>query len=167
MSSVARSVKAALVLLVGCASPPPEEPVLDLDKVDESKLEWRDANMTNFESYPEEGSEECEEFSGCDYEGYFAALRTQQTEEWVMMNNIAAVHMDDFQEYKLKTLRLRNDRGNKIDVKVYDACSDSDCDGCCTRNSEETGFLIDLEINTAERFGMHDGIVEWACLDCD
>jgi hypothetical protein len=168
MSSVARCVKVALLVLVGCASPPPDEdPVGTPDNVDESKLEWRRARLTNFESYPAEGSDECVEFSGCDYEGDFAALRTKQSKEWVMMHNIAAVHSDVFQEYKLKTLRLKNDRGHKIDVTVYDACADEDCDGCCTRNAAETGFLIDLEIYTADRFGMHDGIVDWACLDCD
>ena len=68
--------------------------------------------------------------------------------------------------YGLKTLRLRQD-GNQIDVVVYDVCSDSDCDGCCTSDAAATGFLIDIESYTAERFGSGDGIVEWACLDCD
>ncbi|MBN2525078.1 MAG: hypothetical protein JXR76_01710 [Deltaproteobacteria bacterium] len=46
-------------------------------------------------------------------------------------------------------------------------CSDDDCDGCCTENMEETGFLIDIEIHTAKRSGVFDGIVEFACLGCD
>jgi hypothetical protein len=45
-------------------------------------------------------------------------------------------------------------------------CSDSDCDGCCTANSSNTGFLIDLESYTKERFGSGSGVVEWYCLDC-
>jgi hypothetical protein len=68
--------------------------------------------------------------------------------------------------YKLKTLRVRQD-GRMIDVTVYDACSDSDCNGCCTQNARETGFLIDLEKYTMQRFGSDDGIVEWMCLDCN
>ena len=46
-------------------------------------------------------------------------------------------------------------------------CSDNDCDGCCTENCKETGFLIDLETHTLEKFGVEQGIVEWACLDCE
>ena len=62
-------------------------------------------------------------------------------------------------------LRLRRD-GDEIDAIVYDACADSDCDGCCTDNSWETGFLIDIEKYTMQRFGHGAGTVEWACLDC-
>lgn len=95
----------------------------------------------------------------------FAALPDEQPESWVKANNIIAVHSKDFKTYKLKTLRLR--KGSKsIDAKVYDMCADSDCSGCCTANSKETGFLIDIEKYTKERFGVEDGIVEWACLDC-
>ena len=82
-----------------------------------------------------------------------------------MTHNIVAVHARDANAYKLKTLRLRQD-GRMIDVTVYDMCSDSDCSGCCTRNASETGFLIDIEKYTMQRFGRGDGIVEWVCLDC-
>lgn len=127
--------------------------------------EWRTANLTTFTSYPEPGSEECEDFNGCQWAGYFEFVEGQQSEAWVMQHDIAAVHSRDA-SFALKTLRLRQD-GNELDVTVYDVCSDSDCDGCCTRNASETGFLIDLESYTAERFGSSDGVVEWACLDCE
>jgi hypothetical protein len=133
--------------------------------VDDDELQWRSANLTNYESYPDPGSEECIEYSGCEYAGYFAGFDDQQSEDWVMSHNIAAVHLRNFDEYELKTLRLR-DGQHEIDVVVYDACSDSDCDGCCSENASETGFLIDIEKYTAERFGTSDGIVEWACIDC-
>jgi hypothetical protein len=126
---------------------------------------WRKANLTNFESYPDPGSEECLAYNGCTWAGQFSALSSKQPESWVKANNIVAVHSKDFAAYKLKTLRLR--QGTKqIDVKVYDECADSDCSGCCTANSKTTGFLIDVEKYTMERFGTGDGIVEWACLDC-
>jgi hypothetical protein len=126
---------------------------------------WRTANLTWYTSYPDPGSEECIYYNGCTWAGYFAALQGQQTEEWVKANNIAAVHSKDFPTYKLKTFRLR--QGSlEIDVTVYDMCADSDCDGCCTKNSASTGFLIDIEKYTAERFGTRSGIVEWMCLDC-
>jgi len=132
----------------------------------DDELVWRPANLTNFTSYPEPGSEECQDFNGCTWAGRFAFVDGQQTEAWVMAHNIAAVHSNDSPTYELKTLRVR-DGDRTIDVTVYDECSDSDCDGCCTRNASETGFLIDLESYTAERFGTLDGVVEFACLDCD
>ena len=133
---------------------------------DDTGLVWRSANLTNFTSYPEPGSKECEAFNGCKWAGHFAFVEGQQTEAWVMAHDIAAVHSDDSETYALKTLRVR-DQDREIDVTVYDECSDSDCSGCCTRNASETGFLIDLESYTAARFGTAHGVVEWACLDCE
>jgi hypothetical protein len=139
------------------STPPPD---------DGGDLEWHEANLTNFTSYPEPGSDECDNYNGCMWAGYFAFIDGKQTESWVMNHNIAAVHSKDADEYALKTLRLKQG-SHQIDVKVYDMCSDSDCDGCCTQNSSETGFLIDIESYTMDRFGSGDGIVDWACLDCD
>ena len=71
--------------------------------------------------------------------------------------------------YKQKTLRLRQN-GRTIDAVVYDMCSDSDCNGCCTQNAGDLGFLIDIESYSCKRFttnGDCDGVVEWTCLDCD
>ncbi len=138
-------------------------PPVEADNVDDT---WKKANLTNYESYPDPGSDECLYFNGCQWEGLFAFLDDKQPESWVMANNIASVHSKDSTVYKLKTLRLRKDN-NTIDVVVYDYCSDSDCDGCCTEDSIETGFLIDIEKYTMERFGSGDGIVDWKCLDCN
>lgn len=127
---------------------------------------WSKANLTYFTSYPDPGSDECIKYNGCMWAGQFAFVPTKQPESWVMAHNIAAVHSKDASKYKLKTLRLK--QGSKqIDVTVYDQCSDSDCDGCCTANSRQTGFLIDIESYTADRFGATDGIVDWTCLDCN
>jgi len=127
-------------------------------------LVWRTANLTNFTSYPAPGSDECENYNGCMWAGYFAFVDGKKSESWVMQHNIVAVHSKD-DEYALKTLRLKQG-SHQLDVTVYDECSDSDCDGCCTENSSETGFLIDIEKYTMQRFGSGDGIVQWACLDC-
>jgi hypothetical protein len=128
-------------------------------------LVWRKANLTNYTSYPDPNSEECVKYNGCTWAGQFAALDGVQPKSWVESHNIASVHSKDFAQYRLKTLRLV--QGAKtIDVTVYDMCADSDCDGCCTANAASTGFLIDLEINTVGRFGLGDGIVDWACVDC-
>ena len=128
---------------------------------------WHQANLTWYTSWPEPGSEECIEYNGCTWAGYFAGVEGQMTEEWVSQHNIIAVHEKDFEKYKLKTFRLRMN-GSTIDAMVYDMCSDSDCDGCCTENAGEIGFLIDIEKYTRERFdGNGDGVVEWTCLDCE
>jgi hypothetical protein len=125
----------------------------------------RKANLTWFTSYPDPGSDECINYNGCQWAGMFAALDGKQPESWVKANNIAAVHERDFAKYRLKTLRLTQGT-RQIDVKVYDMCADSDCNGCCTRNAAATGFLIDIEKYTKERFGTSSGTVDWVCLDC-
>ena len=128
---------------------------------------WHQANLTWYTSWPEPDSEECIEYNGCTWAGYFAGIEGQMTEEWVSQHNIIAVHEKDWKQYKLKTFRLRMN-GSTIDAVVYDMCSDSDCDGCCTENAGEIGFLIDIEKYTRERFdGNGDGVVEWTCLDCE
>ena len=146
-------------VITGAGEPPQPPPA--------GGLKWQKANLTQYESYPDPGSEECIKFNGCKWAGYFAFVEGKQPQSWVKANNIAAVHSKDAAAYKLKTLRLR--QGTKqIDVKVYDMCSDSDCNGCCTANARENGldFLIDIEKYTVQRFGSGSGIVEWSCLDC-
>ena len=94
------------------------------------------------------------------------------SEQWVSEHNIIAVHEKDWNKYKLKTFRLKQN-GRTIDAVVYDKCADSDCNGCCTANANQHGygFLIDIESYSCERFtgraGDCDGMVQWTCLDCD
>jgi hypothetical protein len=129
-------------------------------------LVWRKANLTNFTSYPDPNSEECIKYNGCMWAGQFAFVSGKQPESWVKAHNIAAVHEKDAGKYKLKTLRLKQG-SRQIDVTVYDMCSDSDCSGCCTENASGPGFLIDIEKYTMQRFGSGDGVVDWACVDCN
>ena len=131
---------------------------------------WNKANLTWYISWPDPGSEECVVYNGCEWAGYFAGLPDQQTEEWVSEHNIISIHEKDWGKYKLKTFRLRQN-GRTIDATVYDKCADSDCEGCCTQNAGELGFLIDIESYTCERLSGTkdgcDGVVEWTCLDCE
>ena len=53
-----------------------------------------------------------------------------------------------------------------IDVKVYDSARTTTATAAAPATASETGFLIDLEKYTMQRFGSDDGIVEWVCLDC-
>jgi Ricin-type beta-trefoil lectin domain len=133
-----------------------------------SNLVWHRANLTNFTSYPDPGSDECTNYNGCMWAGQFAFVDGKQSVQWVMSHNIIAVHERDAGTYALKTLRLKQG-SHQIDATVYDECSDSDCSGCCTRNANAggVGFLIDIESYTMDRFGSGDGVIEWACLDCN
>ena len=134
----------------------------------EAATAWRKANLTNFTSYPAPGSDECQNYNGCEWAGRFAFVAGKQPESWVKSHNIIAVHQKDAGKYRLKTFRLRKG-GKQIDAKVYDMCSDNDCSGCCTRNARRNGlnFLIDIEKYTMRRFGSGSGIVEWQCKDCN
>ncbi len=131
---------------------------------------WNRAALTWYTSWPDPDSEECVVYNGCEWAGYFAGLPDQQTEEWVSEHNIISIHEKDWGKYKLKTFRLRQN-GRTIDATVYDKCADSDCDGCCTQNAGELGFLIDIESYTCERLSGTkdgcDGVIEWTCLDCE
>ena len=131
---------------------------------------WNKAYLTWYISWPDPGSEECVKYNGCEWAGYFAGLDDQQTEKWVSEHNIISIHEKDWQKYKLKTFRLRQN-GRTLDAVVYDMCSDSDCDGCCTQNAGDLGFLIDIESYSCERLSGKkdacDGVIEWICLDCD
>lgn len=121
---------------------------------------WYRANLTHYESYPAPGSPECVIYNGCMWKGYFYGISGQKPESWVMANNIAAVHLKDWSWLGLKTINLR--QGTKrITATVYDGCSDSDCNGCCTTNLAGDGYLIDLEKYTMQRFGSGSGIVEF------
>ena len=140
----------------------------EVESSESADTAWNKANLTWYTSWPDPGSEECIEYNGCTWAGYFAGVDGQQTEEWVSEHNIIAVHEKDWDKYKLKTFRLRQN-GRTIDAVVYDMCSDDDCDGCCTENAGELGFLIDIESYSCKRLtanGDCDGVVEWVCLDC-
>lgn len=131
---------------------------------------WNKAYLTWYISWPDPGSEECVKYNGCEWAGYFAGIKGQQTEQWVSEHNIISIHEKDWGKYKGKTFRLRQNE-KFIDAVVYDMCADSDCDGCCTQNAGNLGFLIDVESYTCERLTGSkegcDGVVEWTCLDCE
>jgi len=128
---------------------------------------WKKANLTNFTSYPDPGSDECIKYNGCQWAGQFAFVSGTQSESWVQSHNIIAVWDKYATQYKLKTFHLRQGT-HAIDATVYDECSDSDCSGCCTNNANAggIGFLIDIEKYTMQRFGSGSGVVDWQCANC-
>ena len=129
---------------------------------DRTDLVWKTASKTEYTSYPDPGSPECIQYSGCDYLGMFAACSNTASEAWVSAHNIVAA-FPDFNTLKLHDLCLKS--GNKtIVVTVIDTCGDSDCGGCCTQNKGTADELIDIESYTAARFGVPDGRIQWADL---
>jgi hypothetical protein len=134
------------------------------DRCSDAALTWKSGSKTTYTSYPEPGSDECIEFSGCQYEGQFAACDGVKSEAWVSQHNVVAF-FPDFSSHQLHDLCLRErDGSNAIVVTVYDTCGDNDCDGCCTQNRGSADALIDVESYTDQRWGVPDGRIEWADL---
>jgi hypothetical protein len=125
-------------------------------------LTWKTARKTWYTSYPDPNSEECIEFNGCTWAGLFAACDGKKSEEWVSKHDIVAA-FPGFDELELHDLCIKS--GDKtLVVTVYDTCADSDCSGCCTQNQADNDALIDLESYTNERWGVEDGVIQWADL---
>ncbi|HEX5660834.1 MAG TPA: hypothetical protein VFX59_26755 [Polyangiales bacterium] len=122
---------------------------------------WKSAAKTNYESYPAPGSDECVKYNGCEYLGQFQACENTMPESWVAAHDVASVF--PLQGLELHNLCVRAG-GKTMIVTAIDTCSDSDCDGCCTRNRGSADRLIDLEKFTNARFGLDDGPIEWADL---
>ena len=129
---------------------------------DSAGLTWKSARKTWYTSYPDPGSAECIEFNGCMWAGLFAACNDKKTEDWVSKHNIVAA-FPGFEQLKLHDLCLKS--GDKtIVVTVLDTCADEDCSGCCTQNQGDNDALIDLESYTNQRWGVEDGVIQWADL---
>jgi hypothetical protein len=129
---------------------------------DSPGLTWKSARKTWYTSYPDPGSEECIKYSGCEYAGQFAACNDTKPESWVEAHNIVAA-FPNFDALELHDLCLKS--GDKtIVVTVLDTCGDADCDGCCTQNQGDNDALIDLESYTNARWGVDDGVIQWADL---
>jgi hypothetical protein len=162
------SLSAIFAIAVSCASDDGEHGFQSPAPgfYNDADLDWNRANLTWYESYPDPNSEECIEFNGCYWSGQLAYFDSAQSKTWISNSSIIAVHSDFWSEYRGHILRIRQG-GHQIDAMVYDLCSDDDCDGCCTRNMYQTGFLIDMEIHTFNDFNADEGVVDWACLDCN
>jgi hypothetical protein len=123
---------------------------------------WQTANETNFESYPAPGSAECVQYSGCKYEGLFAACSGKKSEAWVKAHNIVSVFPSGSLERH--DLCLKDRSGKTIRVTAVDTCADTDCGGCCTQNRGKAALLVDVEKYTYQRFNGTDGPIMWTDL---
>lgn len=142
---------------------------------------WQKATATYYTSYPEcchnksVDQSECEDYSGCKYEGMFAAFPDKKPKEWVESNDIVAFYQSPNDrnrkewgsKWKNKKINIRNPKNGKVmTVTIVDTCDDGDCSGCCSKNANKNGgTLVDLESNTAKRFygGKPEGLasIEW------
>lgn len=135
---------------------------------------WKKATATWYSSYPEcchdksADQSECEDFSGCKYEGLFAGAKGKQPKDWVEKNNIVAFYeapndrnrKEWNKKWSNKKIRVRNTKTGKVlEAVILDTCDDGDCNGCCSKNAKKNGgYLVDFERNTAKRF--YDGDVQ-------
>jgi hypothetical protein len=125
-------------------------------------LTWKTARKTWYTSYPAPGSKECIVYSGCQYQGQFAACAGTKSKAWVQAHNIVAFF--PLGNRSLHDICIRA-KGKSMIVTVYDTCGDGDCGGCCTKNKGSNDALIDLESFTNQRWGMGDDVpLEWADL---
>lgn len=111
---------------------------------------------------------ECDDYSGCDYIGDFAAIGHQSL-NYVMTHNLVAffdasdptgAYFDE--RYANRTIQLSKHFNGSLFVfncTIADTCSDSDCDGCCSANARPSGYLVDIEYYTAmNNFGTLDAV---------
>ncbi len=139
----------------------PDYTPLSTEPCADPNLTWRTARKTTYTSYPDPNSEECIVYNGCTWAGQFAHCLGVRPESWVASRDIAAVFPDDGLEGHDLCLRS----GERVMVvTAIDTCADSDCDGCCTTNRGTADALIDLESYTNTRWGLADGLLEWADL---
>lgn len=113
-------------------------------------------NNDNYD--PDWPTTECDLYSACQYAGLFAALNGKQTVEYVQNHSlIAFFNKSDasnshyYERFANKNVTLVKD-GITFEAEIVDACGDTDCNGCCSTNAGDNGFLVDLEYYTALRF---------------
>ena len=156
---------------------PPETKKPETTTHTEGGSGWKTANATFFESYPRcckggpaydpnAPKDECEDYSGCKYQGLFAGADNKVGLEEVKSRNIVAYYdhanMENCLENcpwwdknaKGRKIQVRDpSSGNTMIVEALDRCGNDDCDSCCSKNSKKGGgTVIDFEINTAKRF---------------
>lgn len=110
----------------------------------------RRCTLTWYEAFPTT-KKEGTDFHGDRWAGYFAAINGQRDWWWVQQRN-------HYKAWANRWVRIHW-RDKIIDCKVIDKCDDDDTKNKeCTANTrwppdKPTGFLVDLEVNTARRIG--------------
>lgn len=144
------------------------------------------ASFTYYDSYPmccpespnydpKADTEECDDYSGCKYMGDLAAFQTasnpdgHKSIEYVKSHNLVAFYDDSdpkgknwASKYALKTIQITKSYKGKSHVfnaTIADTCGNQDCDNCCKKNAQPSGFLVDMEYYTVlKNFGSTDAV---------
>jgi len=121
---------------------------------------YQKAGWTTYASYPcccKENdnydelcdTDECDNYSGCSYQGTFAYSDDLTEKEVAKKAIIAFFAKTGNSDYDSHYMEVHDPvSGKSATVQAIDTCADSDCDNCCTQNSRGDGFLVDMEINT-------------------
>eukprot|EP00486_Rosalina_sp_Unknown_P000875 CAMPEP_0201566466 /NCGR_PEP_ID=MMETSP0190_2-20130828/6253_1 /ASSEMBLY_ACC=CAM_ASM_000263 /TAXON_ID=37353 /ORGANISM="Rosalina sp." /LENGTH=221 /DNA_ID=CAMNT_0047985215 /DNA_START=19 /DNA_END=681 /DNA_ORIENTATION=+ len=100
---------------------------------------------------PAADTQECDEYSCCDYVGQFAAIG-QQSFDYVQNNNLIAFFDNSdpnnnewWNKYANKQIKLTAN-GITITATIVDQCGNHDCNNCCSNNANQGGgYLVDTE----------------------
>jgi hypothetical protein len=127
------------------------------------------ATLTYYHSYapccpdevnydPSADTTECDLYDACSWTGHFAALPGKQSFEFVANSSLIAFYEygdnsfeNFYNNYAGENVTLVKDGNIVFEALIADSCGDTDCNGCCSSNSEETGYLVDLEYFTMLR----------------
>jgi hypothetical protein len=102
---------------------------------------------------PKAPTDECDDYSGCKYMGDFAAFCTNSNPDGhVSIDYVKSHNLISFYDNSDKTVQLTktyNGKTYKFNATIADTCGNSDCNNCCSRNSDpNTGYLVDMEYYT-------------------
>lgn len=160
---------------------PPAESSVGSGAQETGTGEFKSAMATWYQSYPpcckkspnydkNADKSECSDYNGCTWMGQFLGVDKTVPYEDVKARNIISFYDLANQKgsgeswwksnVKGKKVELRNPAtGKTLIAEALDSCFDSDCNGCCSKQAKKGGgYLIDLEINTAQR--LYDGKVQ-------
>lgn len=141
---------------------------------------WEPASFTTYTSYapccwdspnydPNADTTECVYYNACSYTGDFAYIG-HKSYNYVRTTNLIAFFSayGDNSFYGNKKMRVKAG-GKTMEVLVADTCGDHDCSGCCTRNANPSGYLVDMEyhtvINNFGYIGAATGQICWQLVD--
>ncbi len=112
-------------------------------------------------------TEECDDYSGCEYMGDLAAFQSESNPDGhVSIEYIEAHNLVSFfdnsdpqgnswaTDYANRTIQIIKNYGGStviFNATIADTCGNRDCSGCCTTNSRPSGFLVDMEYYTVMR----------------
>lgn len=149
----------------------------------------RTASLTYYQSYPfccpnspnydpTYPKDECDNYSGCEYIGDFAALGHESL-AFVQTNNLVAFY-DNYDPYNIfwerryanKTIQLTKEYNGStyvFNATIADACGNKDCNNCCAKNSRFNGYLVDMEyytvMNNFNSTDAADGDIQFTIFD--